>query len=134
MHYQEPWTDMLGDAVVHLQSAERMQQRFFQLGHAGEQPHWEPPVDIYANGKHLGVLIALPGVPENQYQLGLENGILTVSSQRAYLNGDVWESILRLEIPYGRFQRQIPLPAGSYVLVDKVMKDGCLRLNLEKTA
>jgi HSP20 family molecular chaperone IbpA len=133
MHYQEPWTDMLSDAVIHVQAAERLQQRFFQLSHPGPQPSWEPPVDIYTDRNRISVLIALPGVSEDQCELSLENGCITVNSERTYLDGGVCEAILRLEIPYGRFQRRIPLPSGHYDLLQKVMKNGCLHLSLEKS-
>ena len=133
MHYQEPLTDMLSDAVVHLQSAERLQQRFFQLSHPGPQPSWEPPVDVYADRNRISVLIALPGVSEDQCELSLENDCIVVNSERTYLGGDVYEAILRLEIPYGRFQRRIPLPSGPYDLLQKVMKNGCLHLSLQRS-
>lgn len=134
MHQPEPGSDMLSDAVIRLQSAERLQQRFFQLGHGAEQPSWEPPVDIYADHQRISVLVALPGVAEDQVELSLENGCVAVTSQRDYLDGSGWEAILRLEIPYGRFQRRIPLPSGHYRLLDKSLQNGCLRLNLERLA
>jgi HSP20 family molecular chaperone IbpA len=40
--------------------------------------------------------------------------------------------IYRLEIPYGRFERRIALPAGQYELVDRRLEQGCLTLGLRR--
>jgi HSP20 family molecular chaperone IbpA len=37
---------------------------------------------------------------------------------------------VRLEIPYGRIERRIDLPAGRYELVGSELLDGCLRVRL----
>jgi HSP20 family molecular chaperone IbpA len=37
-----------------------------------------------------------------------------------------------LEIPYGRFERRIALPAGRYELVEQSSRNGCLELRLQK--
>jgi HSP20 family protein len=39
-------------------------------------------------------------------------------------------AIHRLEIPYGRFERRIPLPPGNYRLHEQFLEDGCLVLVL----
>ena len=38
----------------------------------------------------------------------------------------------RLEIPYGRFEKRISLPAGNYKMTENVLMNGCLRLVLNK--
>ena len=43
-------------------------------------------------------------------------------------------TIHRLEIPYGRFERTIDLPAGRYDLVQREFADGCLLLELRRLA
>jgi HSP20 family molecular chaperone IbpA len=40
--------------------------------------------------------------------------------------------IYRLEIPYGRFERRIPLPTGRYQLADRRLENGCLVLALRR--
>jgi HSP20 family molecular chaperone IbpA len=40
--------------------------------------------------------------------------------------------VLRLEIPYGRFQRRILLPFGSFRLSDMLLENGCLKITLER--
>jgi HSP20 family molecular chaperone IbpA len=39
-------------------------------------------------------------------------------------------TVHRLEIPYGRFERRIPLPSGRYELVEQSYANGCLTLRL----
>jgi HSP20 family protein len=41
-------------------------------------------------------------------------------------------AILRLEIPYGRFERRIRLPFGSFQLTEILLENGCLKLTLER--
>jgi len=40
--------------------------------------------------------------------------------------------IHRLELPQGRFERRLPLPAGRYRDVRRSAVDGCLVITLEK--
>ena len=41
-------------------------------------------------------------------------------------------AIHRLEIPYGRFERRIALPAGEFELLDRRLEHGCLALELRR--
>jgi hypothetical protein len=41
-------------------------------------------------------------------------------------------AIHRLEIPYGRFERRIGLPAGHYQVLQRLFDNGCLVLGLRK--
>jgi HSP20 family molecular chaperone IbpA len=40
--------------------------------------------------------------------------------------------IHRLELPQGRFERRIPLPAGRYGAIKSAAADGCLLITLQK--
>ena len=40
--------------------------------------------------------------------------------------------IRRLEIPYGRFERRLTLPAGHYELIEQACQHGCLMLRLRR--
>jgi hypothetical protein len=39
-----------------------------------------------------------------------------------------------MELPQGRFERRIPLPAGHYDGVSRAAADGCLMISLRKSA
>jgi hypothetical protein len=40
--------------------------------------------------------------------------------------------IHRLELPQGRFERRVRLPAGRYAAVRRTMSHGCVLITLEK--
>ncbi|MDO9166228.1 Hsp20/alpha crystallin family protein [Rhodoferax sp.] len=132
MQRRDPREWMLAEAVELLQTADRLQRQFFQIGQVAESPCWEPPVDMYENGRVLGLLIALPGVAPEQFEVTLEQQTIVVRGERALGASFGPGAILRLEIPYGRFERRIDLPEGDYRLVEMQLENGCLRLHLEQ--
>ena len=132
MRHQDPRAWMLAEAIELLQSANRLQHQFFQIGYSGDSPCWEPPVDMYDNGQELGLLIALPGVAPGQFEVTLEAQAIVVRGERSFGANLGTGAIVRLEIPYGRFERRIGLPYGDYRLTDMRLENGCLRLHLEQ--
>jgi len=115
-----------------LERAERLQRQFFQHTTVA----WEPPVDITETEQHLRVQVALPGVRADSITLSVDPGGLTISAARAFpCTGDTL-NVHRIEIPYGRFERQIALPLGDpyapVELVEKTLVDGVLTLVLKK--
>ncbi|MDO8286592.1 MAG: Hsp20/alpha crystallin family protein [Rhodoferax sp.] len=133
MQGADPRTWMLLEAVGLLESAERLQRQFFGIGSSIASPCWEPPVDMIGNDEVLGIWVALPGVPPDRFQVAVENTTLIVRGERALAASLVRGAILRLEIPYGRFERRIDLPVDGYQLIDAQLEHGCLRLLLERT-
>jgi HSP20 family molecular chaperone IbpA len=124
---------MWDDAVDSLQHAERIQRRFFSLiGDPAQQPAWEPPVDVFETGDGIRILIALPGVRAEQVTLLVDAAGIVVQTERAASLARECVRIHRMEIPYGRFERRIDLPAGRYTLREQRMTDGCLELHLTK--
>ena len=121
---------MWAEALEMLQSAERLQRQFFQVG-AGGAP-WEPPVDVYQAGDDLWIFLALPGVPAGHMETVIDGATLIVRGERPLPAAAHGASILRLEIPYGRFERRITLPAGHYQVLQRLCENGCLVLGLRK--
>lgn len=116
-----------------LERAQRLQRQFFRFGHAVEsQPRWEPPVDIVASGQDIEISVALPGVAPERVQVRVDHGALRLEALRAIPMNERTTQIHRLEIPYGRFERQIALPAGTYELRERAFVNGCLLLRLTK--
>jgi HSP20 family molecular chaperone IbpA len=123
---------MWSEALSMLDRAERLQRHFFQHAPAA----WEPPVDIIESADRVEVQVALPGVAADTITLGLDPAGLTISAARAFpCRGDSL-SIHRIEIPYGRFERQIGLPLGDpyapLELAEKRLADGVLTLVFKK--
>ena len=105
----EAW--MWAEACEALARAERLQREFFRLGPPSARPHpnWEPPVDIFENGDELWIVAALPGVAAPSVEIGVADGILTISGDRRPPAQQRDAAIHRLEIPQGRFERRIAL-------------------------
>ena len=121
---------MWAEALEMLQSAERLQRQFFQIG-PWNAP-WEPPVDVYQAGDDLWIFLALPGVPPDHMETAIDGATLVVRGERPLPPTARGASIHRLEIPYGRFERRITLPAGHYQVLQQVVENGCLVIGLRK--
>lgn len=132
MPSRDPRSWMWADALDLLQSAERLHRQFFQVGAAQGAPTWEPPVDLYQTGDELWILVALPGVTTDQLEVVIDGATLIVRGERPLLMGARGAEILRLEIPYGRFQRRIALPAGRLQILERRLENGCLVLCLQR--
>ncbi len=121
---------MWAEALELLQSAERLQRQFFQIGVAQGTPCWEPPVDLYESDDGLRLLVALPGVTPQQLEVVLTPSVIIVRGERALPAISRFAPIHRLEIPYGHFERRIALPPGQFELIDQRLEHGCLVLDL----
>jgi HSP20 family protein len=132
MRSRDPRSWMWAEALDLLQSAERLQRQFFQLGAAQGAPTWEPPVDLYETGNELWILVALPGVTTDQLEVVIDGATIVVRGERPLPLGARGATILRLEIPYGRFQRRIALPAGRLQILERKLENGCLILCLQR--
>jgi HSP20 family protein len=122
---------MWAEACELLEQAQRLQRQFFRFGEALEsQPRWEPPVDIVAYGAEVQVTVALPGVAPEHIHVRAEGGLLVVGALRPLPVQRDATALHRLEIPYGRFERRIILPAGRYELMEQVYVNGCLVIRL----
>jgi HSP20 family protein len=123
---------MWSEALSMLDRAERLQRHFFQHAPAA----WEPPVDVIESDDSIEVHVALPGARADTVSLALDPGGLTVCAARAFPCRAEGASIHRIEIPYGRFERQIGLPLGDpyrpLELVEKKLADGVLTLVFKK--
>jgi HSP20 family molecular chaperone IbpA len=123
---------MWSEALSMLDRAERLQRQFFH--HAAAS--WEPPADITETAEHLQVQVALPGVAADSITVALDPAGLTVSAARPFPCSGETLNIHRIEIPYGRFERQISLPLGDpyapLELVEKRLSDGVLTLLFKK--
>jgi HSP20 family protein len=126
---------MWSEALSMIDRAEKLQRQFFQHENVAGSIAWVPPVDITESEDHLQVQVALPGVPADSVTLSLDPSGLTISAVRPFpCRGDM--NLHRIEIPYGRFERQIGLPlADPYApleLVAKNLADGVLTLVFRK--
>jgi HSP20 family molecular chaperone IbpA len=121
---------MWSEALEQLQSAERLQRQFFQIGADGAR--WEPPVDVYQTDEDLWIFLAVPGVPADHVEVVVDGTTLIVRGERPLPPAARGAIIHRLEIPYGQFERRIALPSGHYQVLQRLFDNGCLVLGLRK--
>lgn len=126
----ETW--MWAEACEILARADRLHRQFFRpTVMTARCPTWEPPVDIYETRYEFKIMIALPGVAPEQLNVILENDHLLINGRRQ-LPVNAESQIRRLEIPYGRFERRIDLPAGRVEIGEREFINGCLLISLRK--
>ena len=121
---------MWADACAAMARAERLHRQFFHHS----TPYWEAPVDIFETEQVLTILIALPGVELDSIKVTLHSGTLAVTGERPLPSELQNARILRMEIPYGRFERRITLPPVPLHISGRHLANGCLMLQLEKGA
>ena len=125
---------MWSEACRHLQRGEPQPRRSY--GTAGDPADfsWEPPADVFETDRELLIEVALPGVAAPEVQVEFQAGVLVVRGQRQLPKLPGRAVIRRMELPHGRFERQIRLAAGRYELAKRQLVDGCLQLILRKIA
>jgi HSP20 family protein len=130
MSNRDPTNWMLSEAIGSLARAERLRQQFFVLQ---AESCWEPPIDVLETEEELLILVALPGVDPEKVEAVIEaDGVLTISGRRTLPDELRNARIHRLELPQGRFQRRIALPAGRYG-VSRFAVNGCIAFRLAKS-
>jgi HSP20 family protein len=125
---------MLSEAIEQLSRAERMHRQFFRLSTATEtrMSGWEPPIDVLETDDEVLIIVALPGVDPEAVEAVVADGILVISGQRTLPQELQHARIHRLELPQGRFERRIALPAGRYS-ISRFPTNGCIVLRLAKS-
>ncbi|MCB0472979.1 MAG: Hsp20/alpha crystallin family protein [Flavobacteriaceae bacterium] len=69
-----------------------------------------PAVNIKENDDQFTVEVAVPGMDKKDFQIDLENNILTISSEKAVENEDTNDKYTRKEYSYQAFKRSFTLP------------------------
>ena len=124
---------MWSQACEMLARAERLNRELFRpVRPSATLPAWEPPLDMLETEREILVLLALPGVDLDHVQVVIEDGHLLVVGTRMLPDELRTAIIHRLELPQGRFERRVRLPAGRYSAVRRSACNGCLLITLEK--
>ena len=130
---QFPNNWMWSEACDMLARAERLHRELFRPARSASHiPVWEPPVDVLETERAVLVLMALPGVNPDHVEAVIDNADLMVAGIRV-LPAELQTAVIhRLELPQGRFERRVRLPAGRYASVGRATVHGCLVISLEK--
>jgi HSP20 family protein len=133
MRRTDPSDWMWAEACDLIEQAERLHRRFFRLNASGRsQAGWEPPVDVFEDDREIVIVAAMPGVSPERVQVVHEAGLLVVRGERPLPFAGRRLAVRQLEIPYGAFERRIPLPNGRYEPGTPELSHGCLVLRLRK--
>lgn len=136
MSNDDPRNWMWSEALQMLARAERLHRQVFTppIAVRSSGPAWEPPADVLETDDSVLTLIALPGVDPEQVEVVIQNGILMIAGERVLPPQLRIARIHRLELPQGRFERHIPLPAGRYEAPKTAVLNGCLVIELPKAS
>jgi HSP20 family protein len=133
MRRSDPGDWMWAEACDLLDQAERLHRQFFRLDTSRPaRVAWEPPVDMYENEREVVVVVAMPGVAADRVEVIHEAGALVVRGERPLPFAGRPLVVRHLEIPYGAFERRIPLPAGRFDSAPPELTHGCLLLRLSR--
>jgi HSP20 family protein len=72
-----------------------------------------PPVDIYEDAHQLVLRLEVPGIPQEDLQINLENQTLTVKGERNFVQDEKEENFHRIERRYGSLSAASLCPVRS---------------------
>jgi len=129
----DPRTLMWTAACEMIDRAERLHRQFFQPN-AAPMPElsWEPPIDITETDSEILITIALPGVDRDAMKATVDADGVSVVGFRLPSAIPRGSRVHRLEIPYGKFERRIRVPAARLQLDQSELANGCLTLKFAK--
>ncbi|MGH3091306.1 MAG: Hsp20/alpha crystallin family protein [Gaiellaceae bacterium] len=78
----------------------------------GQSSTWLPAVDVWETEGELVLSFDLPGIPEGDIAVELDDDVLTVSGRRERTSEHSNERFYRFERRSGTFSRSMTLPAG----------------------
>jgi HSP20 family protein len=136
MANDDQWQREMERYLAHFKRAGKRPTILFTQ-HAHSLPAWTPALDMYETDEAMVVRLDLAGVDPNQTEVHAEQHTLTlrgVRRERHPSDGhDEQRNYHMLEIPYGRFERVIPLPPGIDTEAAQAnYRDGLLEITLPK--
>src|SRR6185369_6187869 len=94
---------------------------------------WSPSVDIYENKDQLVLEAELPGMKREDFELSVENNVITLRGERQFEKKEDSDNYHRVERSYGSFTRSFTLPQTvSAEGATAEYKNGVLRVTLPK--
>jgi HSP20 family protein len=94
---------------------------------------WAPSVDIYENKDQIVLEAELPGMKQDDFDLSIENSVITLRGERRFEKTDEADNYHRVERSYGAFTRSFTLPQTvSAEGATAEYNNGVLRVTLPK--
>ncbi len=107
----------------------------FQLASSapGSVPGWAPPLDIFEDTERVTIQVELPGMKKEDFELSLQDGVLTISGERKFEEEKREGESFRRERLFGAFSRSVTLPSAVKAEeVKATYEDGVLTVTLPK--
>jgi len=94
---------------------------------------WSPNVDIFENKDQIVIEAELPGMNREDFDLSVENNVLTLHGERRFEKKEETDNYHRVERSYGSFSRSFTLPQTvSAEGANAEFRNGVLRVTLPK--
>ena len=100
-----------------------------------ESAGFVPCIDAVENDKEYVVTAELPGLEEKDFQIEIEDGVLTLKGEKhaRYEESDEGQSVRRVETSYGKFERRLRFDSAiDENAVKASYKDGVLSIVVAK--
>ena len=92
-----------------------------------------PAVNVRETDKGFEIELAAPGLSKKDFQITVENHVLTISSERKEEKEEKGKAFTRKEFSYSSFSRSFALPENvKEEGINAVYEDGVLKLGLVK--
>jgi len=99
----------------------------------GFSTSWTPRVNIFENKDHLVLEAELPGMTRDDFDLSIENNVVTLKGERKFEKKDEGDNYHRVERAYGSFTRSFTLPSTvSSENVKAEFNNGVLNVSFPK--
>ncbi len=94
---------------------------------------WVPEANVTEDKDGFTLYVALPGVKKEEVETEIKENVLVISGKRGWQPGE-GESLVREEIPAGRFYRAFKIGAQvNSSAVKASLRDGVLEVRLPKS-
>lgn len=95
--------------------------------------NWAPAVDIKEEDDRYVIHADIPGVPPEDIDISMEQGVLTIKGERHHESEQDKEGYHRIEREHGTFMRRFALPKNvDSEQISASSKDGVIELVLPK--
>jgi HSP20 family protein len=112
---------------------DRVFDAFF--GQTDQGRRWVPPMDLVEAEDHFVLKADLPGLAEQDVNIEVQDGTLTISGERKAEHEQRERGWYRIERSFGSFNRSLTLPDGvDPDGIDASFKDGVLEISIPKPA
>lgn len=115
-----------------LMDTRRMWNRLFN----GDEDEFEltPAMNVKEHDKDIQVEMAAPGLTKDDFNITIDNGILTVSAEKEQKEEEKKEGYVRKEFSYNSFSRSVSLPENidENKDIQATYRDGVLKMMIPK--